>query len=234
MTAFARIGAFGDPEGLAQAKMLLSPIKRIKISPMSEVQPYTKNGSPHAEVQAGTNYGRALRVIGQDLTNLFPKVLEIDTDGMSFEARGESHSNPFERIKEPVFKKVWSGLFHRKAVADLRPTQSEPTRFVRSYNPAEIDRLDRLHSAARTGNLQKADMYSLAERLRIMGAIVDSRNGRFKQLRKEDDRLSVEYWDQDGNLQAAKLTTVIMYRNQRRHKLQRRNPPLELWEGYHF
>jgi hypothetical protein len=214
--------------------MLLSPIKRIKISPMSEVQPYSKTASSHGEVQAGTNYGRALRVMGQDLTNLFPKVLEIDTDGMSFEARGESHSNPFERIKEPVFKKVWSGLFHRKAVADSRPTQPEPTRFVRSYNPAEIDRLDRLHSAARTGNLQKADMYSLAERLRIMGAIVDSRNGHFKQLRKEDDRLSVEYWDQDGNLQAAKLTTVIMYRNQRRHKLQRRNPPLELWEGYHF
>jgi hypothetical protein len=201
---------------------------------MSEVPPQTKNGSPHAEVPAGTNYGRALRVIGQDLTNLFPKVLEIDTDRMSFEARGESHPNPFERIKEPVFKKAWSGLFHRKVVADSRSAQSEPTRFVRSYDPAEIDRLDRLHSAARTGNLQKADMYSLAERLRTMGAIVDSRKGRLKQLRKEDDRLSVEYWDQQGNLQAAKLTTVIMYRNQRRYKLQRRNPPLELWEGYHF
>ena len=201
---------------------------------MSEVQPPTKNGSPQAEVPAGTNYGRALRVMGQDLTNLFPKVLEINTDGMSFEARGESHPNPFERIKEPVFKKAWSGLFHRKVVTDSRATQSELTRFVRSYNPAEIDRLDRLHSAARTGNLQKADMYSLAERLRTMGAIVDSRNGRLKQLRKEDDRLLVEYWDQEGNLQAAKLTTVIMYRNQRRYKLQRRNPPLELWEGYHF
>jgi len=214
--------------------MLPSPIKRIRISQMSEVQPYTKNGSPDAEIQSGTNYGRALRVMGQDLTNLFPKILEIDTDGMSFEARGESHPNPFERIKEPVFKKAWSVLFHRKVVADSCPTQSEPTRFVRSYNPTEIDRLDGLHRAARTGNLQKADMYSLAERLRIMGAIVDSRNGRFKQLRKEDDRLSVEYWDQEGNLQAAKLTTVIMYRNQRRYKLQRRNPPSELWEGYHF
>ena len=201
---------------------------------MSEVQAFTENGSPHAEVPAGTNYGRALRVMGQDLTDLFPKVLEINTDGMSFEAHGESHPNPFERIKEAVFKKAWNGLFHRKVVADSGPTQSKPKPFVRSYNPAEIDRLDRLHSAARTGNLQKADMYSLAERLRTMGAIVDSRNGRFKQLRKEDDQLSVEYWDQEGNLKAAKLTTVIMYRNQRRYKLQRRNPPLELWEGYHF
>jgi hypothetical protein len=201
---------------------------------MSEVQPHTKNGSPGTEVQTGTNYGRALRVMGQDLTNLFPKILEIDTDGMNFEARGESHPNPFERMKEPVFKKAWIALFHRKAVADSRPTQLEPTRFVRSYNPAEIDRLDRLHSAARTGTLQRADMYSLAERLRIMGTIVDSRNGRFKQLRKEGDRLSVEYWDPDGNLRTAKLTTVIMYRNQRRYELQRRNPPSELWEGYHF
>jgi len=201
---------------------------------MSEMQSDTKNSSSHAEVQAGTNYGRALRVMGQDLTSLFPKILEIDTDGTTFEARGESHPNPFERIKEPFFKKAWSGLFHRRAVADARPTQSEPTSFVRSYNPAEIDRLDRLHSAARTGNLQKADLYSLAERLRIMGAIVDSKNGRFKRLRKESDQLSVEYWDQAGNLQTAKLTTVIMYRNEQRYQLQRRNPPLELWEGYHF
>jgi hypothetical protein len=201
---------------------------------MSEMQSDTKNGSPHAEVQAGTNYGRALRVMGQDLTSLFPKILEIDSDGTTFEARGESHPNPFERIKEPFFKKAWSGLFHRKAVTGSAAMQSEPTSFVRSYNPAEIDRLDRLHSAARTGNLQKADLYSLAERLRIMGAIVDSKKGRFKRLRKESDQLSVEYWDQAGNLQSAKLTTVIMYRNQQRYELQRRNPPLELWEGYHF
>jgi hypothetical protein len=201
---------------------------------MSEMQLDAKNGSPRAEIQAGTNYGRALRVMGQDLTNLFPKVLEIDTDGTSFEVRGESHPNPFERIKEPFFKKAWNGLFHGKAVADAHSAPSETAAFVRSYNPDEIDRLDRLHSAARTGNLQKADLYSLAERLRIMGAIVDSKNGRFKRLRKEGDRLSVEYWDQAGHLQTAKLTTVIMYRNQRRYELQRRNPPLELWEGYHF
>jgi hypothetical protein len=201
---------------------------------MSEMELYTKSGSSQPEIQAGTNYGRALRVLGQDLTNLFPKILEIDTNGASFEARGESHPNPFERIKEPFFKKAWSRLFHRKAVADAHPAQSETASFVRSYKPDEIDRLDRLHSAARTGNLQKADLYSLAERLRIMGAIVDSKNGRFKRLRKEGDRLSVEYWDHDGNLQTAKLTTVIMYRNRRRYELQRRNPPLELWEGYHF
>jgi hypothetical protein len=200
---------------------------------MPEIQADTKNGSPHEEVKAGTNYGRALRVMGQDLTDLFPKILEIDTDGTSFEARGESHPNPFEQIKEPFFKKTLSGLF-RRSVADVGRTQLEPTSFVRSYNPAEIDRLDQLHSAARTGNLQKADLYSLAERLRIMGAIVDSKKGRFKRLRKESDQLSVEYWDQAGNLQTAKLTTVIMYRNQRRYELQRRNHPLELWEGYHF
>ena len=200
---------------------------------MSEMQLDTKNGSPHAAVN-GTNYGRALRVVGQDLTDLFPKILEIDTDGTSFEARGESHPNPFERTKEPFFKKALSGLFRRKAMADAHPAQLETTSFVRNYNADEIDRLDRLHSAARTGSLQKADLYSLAERLRIMGAIVDSKKGRLKRLRKESDQLSVEYWDQAGNLQTAKLTTVIMYRNQQRYELQRRNPPLELWEGYHF
>lgn len=67
-----------------------------------------------------------------------------------------------------------------------------------------------------------------------MGAIVDKKNGSLKRLHKEADRLFVEYWDTQGQLQSAKLTTVIFYRNHQIVDPRRQNAPAELWEGYDF
>ncbi len=182
-----------------------------------------------AEV-AEPSYALALRVVGQDLAQLFPRVLEIETDGTVFEARGESHPNPFETIQEGFFARAWNKL---RGIAPAQPAAATSS-FSRRYEPAEIERLDQLNRAHRLDNFRRADIYSLAERLRTMGAIVDGKNGRLKHLRKDADHLVVEYWDRQNQLQSAKLTTVILYRNQQQLDQQRRNGPSELWEGYDF
>ena len=182
-----------------------------------------------AEV-AEPSYALALRVVGQDLAPLFPRILEIETDGMVFEARGESHPNPFETIQAGFFARAWKKL---RGVAPTQPVAAT-TSFSRRYEPAEIERLDELNRAHRLDNFRRADIYSLAERLRTMGAIVDGKNGRLKHLRKDADHLVVEYWDRQNQLQSAKLTTVILYRNQQQLDQQRRSGPSELWEGYDF
>jgi hypothetical protein len=182
-----------------------------------------------AEV-AEPSYAQALRVVGQDLAQLFPRVLDIETDGTVFEARGESHPNPFETIQEGFFARAWNKL---RGIAPAQPAAATSS-FSRRYEPAEIERLDQLNRAHRLDNFRRADIYSLAERLRTMGAIVDGKNGRLKHLRKDADHLVVEYWDRQNQLQSAKLTTVILYRNQQQLDQQRRNGPSELWEGYDF
>jgi hypothetical protein len=182
-----------------------------------------------AEV-AEPSYAQALRVVGQDLAQLFPRVLDIETDGTVFEARGESHPNPFETIQEGFFARAWNKL---RGIAPAQPAAATSS-FSRRYEPAEIERLDQLNRAHRLDNFRRADIYSLAERLRTMGAIVDGKNGRLKHLRKDADHLIVEYWDRQNQLQSAKLTTVILYRNQQQLDQQRRNGPSELWEGYDF
>ena len=176
------------------------------------------------------SYAVALRVVGQDLAQLFPRVLEIETDGTVFEARGESHPNPFETIQEGFFARIWHKL---RGIAPIQPAAAAAS-FSRRYELAEIERLDQLNRVHRSDNFRRADIYSLAERLRTMGAIVDGKNGRLKHLRKDADHLVVEYWDRQNLLQSAKLTTVILYRNQQQLDHQRRGGPSELWEGYDF
>jgi hypothetical protein len=63
-----------------------------------------------------------------------------------------------------------------------------------------------------------------------MGRIVNSRKGRLQQLRKDADSFFADYWDQRGELRTAKLTTVILYRDQQ----STGSTPKELWEGYDF
>jgi hypothetical protein len=187
----------------------------------------------HDSAPPVADYARALRAIGQDLTDLFPRILEIDTDGVNFEARGESHANPFHQIKEHSFKRLWNKLFGK----DLAPEPMKPesaAAFHRVYSPADIERLDQLYSANRSGQSKRPDNYSLPERLRTMGSIVESRKGRLKQLRKDADHFFVDYWDQDGRIQTARLTTVILYRDQQSYLSQNRSAPRELWEGYDF
>lgn len=195
----------------------------------------TSNLPGHEPAPAVTDYARALRAIGQDLTDLFPKILEIDTDGVNFEARGQSHANPFHRVRERRVKQVWNKLFGKDVKAESITPELTTATFTRAYSPEDIERLDKHYSANRSGQQKRPDNYSLAERLRTMGGIVNSRKGRLKQLRKNADHLFADYWDQDGKIQTAKLTTVIVYRNLQSHDSQSNAAlPKELWEGYDF
>ncbi|MBM2806554.1 MAG: hypothetical protein HW419_4447 [Deltaproteobacteria bacterium] len=182
---------------------------------------------------AVATYGRILRVIGQDLAGFFPRTLEITTDGVIFEVQGQCHPNPFEAIRETFLNRIWRRVA-RKASAAAAEELQPPACFARTYDADEIERLDSLYGANREENSRRADAYSLSERLRTMGAIVDKKNGSLKRLHKQADRLFIEYWDPQGQLQSAKLTTVIFYRNQQDVDPRRQNPPPELWEGYDF
>ena len=184
-------------------------------------------------VQATVDYSRPLRAIGQDLSHFFPRILLIETDGTNFVARGRSHPNPFHRVRKPALQSIWQKLIGDKPATEAMDGESSAGDFQRTYTPADIDRLDQLYSANRTGQVARPDSYSLAERLRAMGRIVNSRSGRLQQLRKNADHLFADYWDQHGEIQTAKLTTVIMYRNPQ-DQLSHSATPKELWEGYDF
>jgi hypothetical protein len=185
------------------------------------------------EQSLSVDYSRALRAIGQDLTGLFPRVLDIESDGTSFVARGESYMNPFESYRRASYKDFWLSLLGNRKRDERLAVEPARLTFERTYTPVDVERLERLYSAQRTGQLGRPDNYSLAERLRVMGHMVNSRNGRLKRLRKNADNLMVEYWDPNGDVRTAKLTTVIMYRNPD-PPASGSERPRELWEGYDF
>ena len=192
----------------------------------------TVKAAAKEQVEATVDCSRALRAIGQDLSEIFPRILEVESDGMGYVARGQSHPDPFLAFKsKSTGMNFWRRLTGKSGMT--APIDSSALVFERTYTPADIDRLDRLYSANRTGRVDRPDSYSLAERLRTMGTIVNARGGRLKRLSKNGDQLSVEYWDQNNEIKTAKLTTVIMYRDAHA-QLRPGTPPRQLWEGYDF
>ena len=168
-------------------------------------------------------YARALRAIGQDLGNLFPEDLEVEASGESFVARGLGRlENPDAKNKEeePARRRLWQKW--RRPSGEAQPTRST---FTRTYTPADIKALDEIGRARRTGSVQTPDVYSLAERLRMIGSILDEQDADMVKLSQAGNTMKFQYRDGEGEIHFEEYSTLTLYKLQRRYHSERRYQP---------
>jgi hypothetical protein len=178
-------------------------------------------------------HARALRAIGQDLADLLPDSMTIEPDGDCFLVHGMCNR---ARLESQEASGGWNSL--RKMGAKLRsgiirPPIGEPdldlAPFTRSYNAADIDRLDARGNQRRYGNGGLPEIYSLAERLRTIGKVIDGHNGRLGKIFKDLHHIIFEYRDGDSQPRRVELDNTQLYRLQRRYTSERSdNLPVEL------
>lgn len=166
-------------------------------------------------------HARALRAIGQDLSDLLPESLAIEPSGEDFIAVGMCSRARLESLDSG---QAMTGL--RKFSAKLRagvlkPSPREPdldlAPFKRTYRHVDIDRLDDLGNQRRIGVGGIPEIYSLAERLRTIGKLVDGHKGRIIRIFKDLHHVIFEYRDGDGNPRKVELDNTELYRLQRSH-----------------
>lgn len=170
-------------------------------------------------------YTRALRVIGQDLAALVPGNLAIERQGEDFVAHGLCSKS---RAEAPSSTTGWSGvkkLFDRVADSIVRTPIQEPdlelVPFRRAYNIDDIDRLDGQGTHQRGIDRDMPDIYSLGERLRTIGKVIDGQNGRAVRIFKDLHQIIFEYQDGDGNARKDELSNTELYQLQQRYAAQR-------------
>jgi hypothetical protein len=170
-------------------------------------------------------HARALRAIGQDLADLLPDSMTIEPDGDNFLVRGMCNR---ARLESQQSHGGWSNL--RKMGAKLRdgiirPPIGEPdldlTSFTRSYNAADIDRLDVRGNQRRFGAGGLPEIYSLAERLRTIGKVIDGHDGRLGKIFKDLHHIVFEYRDGENHPRKVELDNTQLYRLQRRYTGER-------------
>ena len=171
--------------------------------------------SAHKPVGAAS-YEVALRVIGQDLTPLFVESVDITVEGETFVAQawriaaGEKKT-PGET--EGFFRRIGRSLGVGGKKTDRAPEAARKLLVLR-YSPEDLVRLDELGSTRKTHVEKTPDASSLAESLRNVGRVVDSKGGRFISLSKDRRKVAFVYEDKNGNPQREELYSLSLHQAQ--------------------
>jgi len=169
------------------------------------------------------NYARSLRAIGQDLTECNPEELEIRVSGAEFSATGVGllQSAPEEKEGGNAIGRAWNRLTSKEPKPGGCADSRQPQRFTREYTPDVINRLDELGRPKRANREGKPDIYSLGERLRTVGRIVDSCHGTLIRIVKDNNSMKFEYRDKDGIDHKEEFTNLALYKYQQRYYAER-------------
>jgi hypothetical protein len=132
-----------------------------------------------------TDFGRHLRIIGQDLENLhFSRFnLEFTGDAYLVWARpeaGTASQNPLSRVSRSRLQKLWKNRVeprtfgHEEIYTDVA---EQPARRLR-YTIQDLDRIERDRRQLRRRGSGNADGHGLSQLLRTIGELVEQRNDR--------------------------------------------------------
>lgn len=179
----------------------------------------------------GLKYEVALRAIGQDLSGLLIESLEIAAEGNAFIARASCISTagrPKSRGSKGI-RQLWQRLASVAAWKRAR-NQRSVDRFERRYTKEEIQVLDMLGSARKTGLVKTPDASSRAESLRTVGRVVDAKKGRLVKVSKDERKITFTYRDEEGRVQQEDFYSLAIYKTQQ-EALSLRKKKSDVWEG---
>lgn len=166
---------------------------------------------------ASGSYARSLRAIGQDLAGLVIESLAIEVDGDEFVVNGLCSNTQSKPLNE---KRARTGV--RKLVDNVTDILCRPDRgpewetvpFSRIYDRNNIGWLDDEGSKHRGNSSGMPDIYTLGERLRTIGKIIDAQNGGFVKIFKHLNRIIFEFRRPDGAGRNQRLSNIEFYRLQ--------------------
>jgi hypothetical protein len=171
-------------------------------------------------------YALALRAIGQDLANMAIDDLKIGVTGAGFTVRGVARTTPQGAKKSQ--KKLWLKVVQRGDVAASRVASP----YCRTYSARDIRNLDDSGRRFRAGRKANPDIYLLAERLRTVGKIVESNEGRLIKVEMDGNSVKIQYRDAQGDVRTEEHSTGALFRNQQEgHAKRGAGKPRDAWDG---
>lgn len=170
-------------------------------------------------------HARALRVIGQDLAHLVPENVAIEFHGEDFVAHGLCTKRRIEDTNAAAPLATLKRTLSKIAAALVKPSTREPdlefVPFSRTYNISDIDRLDEHGTKFRGDAGGMPDIYTLGERLRTIGKVIDAQNGRIVRIFKDLHQIAFEYLDGNGQSRKEELNNTELYQLQQRYASER-------------
>jgi len=161
--------------------------------------------------------------------------LEIEPNEADYIARGKGRAEAIRAValyQTGVLGTIWNKLPRRKSEPELVQPPSSIVAFERAYTVADIDQLDQKSAANRRSTTGLPDIYSLAERLRTIGRIINSRGGQFIKLTMDMNAVKFEYRDRENKVCLAEYSNFTLYKLQQEYYSGRSAPEsTDPWKG---
>jgi hypothetical protein len=188
------------------------------------------------KLQAKTEkFARSLRAIGQSLAALYPEYLEIELNGDNYIARGKGKAEATQAgttCQTGVLGTMWNKVARQNLKSGAVQPPSVSVAFEHAFTVADIDQLDQTNAAHRRSESGTPDIYSLAERLRTAGRIVDSHGGELIKLIMDLDAIKFEYRDRENKVCLAEYSNFALYKLQQEYYSGRSDPESsDPWKG---
>lgn len=183
---------------------------------------------------AGGYFAKTLRVIGQDLAELFPQQIEVYYQDQSFEVRVRCDRKRAEKKSPPAEKSPLKNAFHKLATyrLDKAPDGADIAVFEHRYNANEIGQLDRVGMHRRNQAGKIPDINNLGEALRTIGRIIDAQGGQLIRILKDSRRVVFDYNDKQGAPQKIEMTRSELFKVQQSYYEKRSGSGgVDLWKG---
>lgn len=180
-------------------------------------------------------YAKVLRVIGQDLAELFPVHLKIEQRGRTFIANVRCDCNRAETkapLEQP--KSGLGGVINKLASyrLDKAPEKSKLINVTRNYTPSDISRINEIWINKRMQLGKTPDIHNLGEALRTIGRIVDAEDGQLARILKDQRRVIFEFIAKGGATRKVEMTLAELYQTQRSYYQKRSTiQSLDPWKG---
>src|SRR6266550_2875850 len=161
-------------------------------------------------------YARALRAIGQDLTELFPQQLDIEYHGGSFAVRVRCDRKWAGKRSPPIEKTGLKNLFHKLVTYRLekRAEDAEIATIQHNYGADEIGELDRAGFRLRTQAGKVPAINNLGEALRTIGRILDAEGGQLVRIFRDQRHVIFEYVEKNGAMHKTEMTRSELFKIQ--------------------
>jgi len=153
------------------------------------------------------DYSKALRAIGDGLEALQAELIEITCEGENYIVRAKtrrqlSKVSLLNDLRNVGFRIMWEILPERYPWS--------PVDMKLSYTPEDVERLESAGQARRE-NAGTPDPHSMRTALRVIGAHIDSKDARLRQIHRDGESMVIQYETSQGDCHREELTPSSLY-----------------------
>jgi hypothetical protein len=155
-------------------------------------------------------YALLLRPVGQLLEALRIESFSLFVENEDLVVRDKTPGRKQITPREKALLAEWQ-------ITHTRPQDKEGALKLASgilewrMTPADIERFEREGQARRRNPNLTPDIHSVSQMLRVVGALVDHKNGKLVTLTKDDQKLTFEYELLSGKKVAEELGVAALY-----------------------